>query len=445
MKHFSRRGFIKSSLVGAAGLTFLPLLQGFKLSPNNTIRIGFIGLGQQGMNLFNGFSSIPGVQIVAGADVYGIKRERFEKRVKDFYSGQNQIVDVKTYSDYRSILDRKDIDAVIIATPDHWHALIALDACAAGKDVYQEKPMTFTIKESLKVAKAVRKHNVIFAVGSQQRSDANFQHAVNMAHREPEAFGKLAKVNAYVGPGRPQSDVYVGPEPTPYDLPEETIPEDLDWHKWLGPLKYVHYNHRLNEPISLKPVKNETFWGAWRYYKETGGGFMCDWGAHNFDIAQWALQKDHSGPVKIIPAGYQGAKHLTFVYDNGLEMTNEPYDSNYTFGVKLWGTDGWIEVSRGKIAASHDSLLPVKAEGGDGGLYERSSSHLENFINSVKSRIDPIVPVEIGQRTTTTCILGNIATELNRPVNWSPTEQFFVNDPEAAKYYHREYHNGYKL
>lgn len=434
MKHLSRRGFIKSTVIGAAGLTFLPLLQGFKMSPNNTIRIGFIGLGQQAMNLFNGFSNIPGVQIVAGADVYGIKRQRFEKRVKDHYNALNQTIDIKTYKDYREILDRKDIDAVIIATPDHWHALMALDACAAGKDVYQEKPMTFTIKEGLKVQEAVRKNNIVFAVGSQQRSDPNFQHAVNMAHREAIGFGKLTRVNAFVGDA-----------PSPYNLPEEIIPEDLDWKQWIGPLEYVHYNSRLNPPISLNPESNESYWAEWRYFKETGGGYTCDWGAHNFDIGQWALRKDHSGPVKIIPPGYKDTKHLTYVYDDGVEMINEPYNENGTLGVKLWGTDGWIEVSRGRIAASHDSLLPIKDKNGDGGLYERSSSHLQNFIDAVKARVDPLVPVEVGHRTTTCCILGNIAVDLKRPIDWSPTKQYFINDPEAELQYHREYHNGYKL
>ena len=434
MKHLSRRGFIKSSATGAVGLTLLPMLQGFKFSPNNTVRIGFIGLGQQAVNLFNGFKNIAGVQIVAGADVYGIKRTRFENMVKNHYSALDQTVDVKTYKDYRSILDRKDIDAVIIATPDHWHALMAIDACVAGKDVYQEKPMTFTIKESLKVQEAVRKHNVVFAIGSQQRSDPNYQHAVNMVHREAEGFGKLAKVNAYVGA-----------PPAVYNLPEENIPEDLDWMNWLGPLEYVHYNSRLNPPITLNPVKNESYWAEWRYFKETGGGFMCDWGAHNFDIGQWALKKDRSGPVRIIPAGYKDTKHLTFVYDNGLEMTNEPYNDQKTLGVKLWGTDGWIEVSRGRITASHESLLPIKDDKLDPALYESSSSHLQNFIDAVKARIDPLVPVEIGQRTTTCSILGNIASELKRPVDWSPTSQYFINDPEAALHYHREYKNGYKL
>lgn len=280
MKSNSRRRFIQNSLLGVTGLTVLPWAKSFAVGANDTIRIGFIGLGQQAMNLFNGFRNIRGVQIVAGADVYGIKRERFEKRVKDHYQNLNQPVDVKTYKDYRHIIDRDDIDAVIIATPDHWHSLMALDACEAGKDIYQEKPITFTIKESLKVAEAVRRNNIIFATGSQQRSDSNYQHAVNMVHKEADGFGELAKVNAYVGPG-----------PDPYNLPEEKIPEDLDWRQWFGPLEYVHYNPALNPPISIDPAENETFWARWRYYKETGGGFTCDWGAHNFDIGQWGLKK----------------------------------------------------------------------------------------------------------------------------------------------------------
>ena len=425
----SRRKFIKTSAVGAAGLASFPFLQGFTAGANDTIRVGFIGLGQQAMNLLNGFRHINGVEVVAGSDVYGIKRQRFEKRVKEYYPDG----EVQTYLDYRAVIDRKDIDAVVIATPDHWHALIAIDACDAGKDIYMEKPITFTIKESLKVAEAVRVNNVIFATGSQQRSDSNFQHAVAMVHKE--AIGKLTKVQAYVGPG-----------PEPYDLPAEPIPEDLDWERWLGPLPHtIHFNSDLNLPISLDPPQNEQGWGRWRYYKETGGGFTCDWGAHNFDIGQWALKKDRSGPVKVIPPGYQGAKYLTYVYDNGLEMLNEPYDDNNTRGCKFWGEDGWIEVSRGRIAASDDSLLPPEQGERDAGLYERSAGHIEDFVNSVRSRRDPIAPVEVGQRTTACCILGNIALELNRPVRWSPEAQYFINDPEAELHFHRPYHNGYKL
>jgi len=432
MKNISRRSFLNKTAVGAAGVASLPLLQSFNMAANDTLRIGFIGLGQQAMNLFGGFSRIRNVEIVAGADVYGIKRERFEQRVKAFYQEKNMKVDVEVYADYRKILDRKDVHAVIIATPDHWHAIQAIDACNAGKDVYLEKPLTFSIKESLKLAEAVRRNNTILAVGSQQRSDVNYQHAVSMAHKE--AFGKLKKVWAYVGPG-----------PDPYDLPKQEVPADLDWKAWLGPMPYVHYNEALNPPVSLDPVQNETFWARWRYYKETGGGFTCDWGAHNFDIGQWAVGKDRSGPVKVTPPGYQGAEFLTYEYDNGIEMQNRPYNEEKTLGVKLWGEDGWIEVSRGRIAASDDSLLPETGEGGGDAKYEKASGHLENFISAVRGRIDPIVPVEVGQRTVVTCILGNIAYELGRPVAWSPKHQYFADDPEAELYFHREYENGFRL
>jgi predicted dehydrogenase len=432
MNTISRRRFIQYTLIGSAGVAALPLLKSCKTAANDVIRLGIIGLGQQAMNLMDGFNKIPGVEVVAGADVYGIKRERFEMRLKDFYQKANKKVDVKTYTDYRKILDRSDIDAVIISTPDHWHALIALDACRAGKDIYQEKPITFTIKESLLVADAVRKNKVIFAVGSQQRSDSNFQHAVNMVRKN--ALGDLKNINAYVGP-----------PPAPYDLPVEEIPADLDWEQWLGPGPVVTFNSKLNPPITLNPPQNETYWAAWRYYKETGGGYTCDWGAHNFDIGQWALNMDNGGPVKIIPAGFEDNKFLTYVYANGVMMSNEQWDGE-TRGVKFWGSDGWIEVSRGKIAASDDSLLPVKEKDDNKGLiYESGIEHLVNFIDCLRSRKEPIAPVEAGQRTATVCILGNIATELKRPLNWDPIKQNFVDDSEAAKYLHREYRNGYTL
>lgn len=433
MKDQSRRRFIKQTLVGATAITAMPLLQSFKVGANDTIRVGIIGLGQQAMNLMRGFARIPGIQIVAGADVYGIKRERFEKRMKDFYDKQNVSVEVKTYKNYKEVIDRKDIDAVVIATPDHWHALMAIDACKAKKDIYLEKPLTFTIKESLAVVKAVRDNDVILAVGSQQRSDHNFQHAVKMV--QESAIGKLRNINAYVGPA-----------PDPYNLPEEVIPADLDWNQWLGPLPYVHYNSRLNPPVSLDPPLNERYWAEWRYFKETGGGFTCDWGAHNFDIGQWGLDMDRGGPVKIIPEGHIETEHLTYVYANGVTMSNKAWDEKKTRGIKFWGSDGWIEVSRGRYAASDDSLLPAGYNDKNKGLlYESGTSHLDNFVESVRSRKDPIANVETGQRTCVTCILGNIASDLQRPVKWDPETQYFVNDPEAEKYYHREYRIGYKL
>jgi len=430
-KKFSRREFIGTSLIGMAGLTILP---GFKsinkvFGPNDTINLGFIGMGQQAMYLLSSFLSIEGVKVTAGCDVYGVKRLRFEKRVNEFYSKAKQKVEVKTYEKYQDLLARKDIDAVVIATPDHWHALIAIDACKAGKDVYLEKPFTFTIKEGLELIKAVRENNRILAVGSQQRSDPNFQLATQLV-REGK-IGKLEKINAYVGA-----------PPKPYDLPEEPLPADLNWDLWLGPNPFVHYNSQLNPPITVNPDSNEKFWGGWRWYKEVGGGFTTDWGAHMFDIAQMGMGMDKSGPVEIIPAGYQDTKFLTFKYANGVILTEEPFHS-MTKGVKFWGSDGWIEISREMFKASNSKLLPKSKK--EKGPYETKIPHQQNFIDSMRSRKDPVVTAEIGHRSCTVCNLGNIAYELMRPVKWNPESQTFVNDPEADKFFHRTYREGYSL
>ncbi len=191
----SRRKFIKTAAVGAVGVTVFPqFLTSCKQnkaagSDDEIIRLGFIGLGQQAMYLLNGFIGIPGVQVVAGSDVYGIKRERFLKRVNVHYADKQQEVAVETYENYKDLIAREDIDAVVIATPDHWHAFMAIDACNAKKNIYLEKPLTFTIKEGQMLVKAVRDNGVILGVGSQQRSDANFQHAVKMVQE-----GKIGKI-----------------------------------------------------------------------------------------------------------------------------------------------------------------------------------------------------------------------------------------------------------
>jgi len=425
----SRRSFLRTSMFGVAGLLVLPGLRGFS-AQNNKVNLAFIGLGRQAMYLLNGFINIEGVQVVAGCDVYGIKRLRFQQRVIDFYKKSGKKVNIKTYEHYSDLLSQPDIDAVVIAVPDHWHALIAIEAVKAGKDVYLEKPMTFTILEGQRLIEAVRANNRVLAVGSQQRSDPNFQYAVKLV--QDGKIGKIQKVNAYVG----------GP-PTPYDLPEEALPYDLNWDLWLGPNPYIHFNSQLNPPITLNPPKDEEFWGGWRWYKETGGGFTTDWGAHMFDIAQWGLGMDKSGPVEIIPAGYKDTKFLTFRYNDGVIMTEEKFNGDLK-GVKFWGSDGWIEVARGFFNASKDSLKPQKktSETGD---YETKASHHANFIDAVRSRLDPVASVEIGHRSCTVCNLGNIAYELNRPVKWDPEKESFFNDPEASKFLHRIYREGYSL
>lgn len=434
----SRRKFIKTAAIGTVGVAVFPqFLSSCKMSKKSTndeiIKLGFIGLGQQAMYLLNGYINIPGVKVVAGCDVYGIKRERFLKRVNEYYANNDveNIVDV--YEKYSDLIARDDIDAVVIAVPDHWHAFIAIQACKAKKDVYLEKPLTFTIKEGQELIKAVRSNGVILAVGSQQRSDPNFQHAVRMV--QEGKIGKIERVNAYVGA-----------PPIPYNLPEEPVPTDLNWSLWLGPSEYVHYNSQLNPVITINPEQNEQIWGAWRWYKELGGGFTTDWGAHMFDIAQWGLEMDGSGPVEIIPAGYQDTKFLTYKYANGTVMTEEPFDEKMTKGVKFWGDKGWIEVSRGHYLASDESLLPVKREETEG-AYETKIPHLNNFIESVKNRTEPQVPVEIGHSSCVVCTLGNIAYDLGRPVKWNPASEKFVNDSEADanRLFNKTYSEGYAL
>jgi predicted dehydrogenase len=434
----SRRKFMGTGLLGAAGLGVLPQVglageKRGKKDANETLRLGFIGLGRQGNGLLSSFLTLPDVEVVAGCDVYGDKRLRFLNKTEGFYKEKGKTVEIDVYENYHDLLARKDIDALVIASPDHWHALMAIDACKAGKDIYLEKPLTFTIKEGQELVKAVRDNSIVLATGSMQRSFANFQHAVKMVQKG--RIGAVSKVLACVG----------GP-PKPYDLPKEEIPASLQWDMWLGPLAAdVHFNNDLNPPISVNPPENEKVWGAWRWYKETGGGLTTDWGAHMFDIAQWAIGMDRNGPVEIIPAGYQDTKYLTFIYPNGVTVTEEPFDKKETRGCKFIGKDGWIEVSRSHYEASDPSLYQLLEDGENlrGGA---GTAHHIDFIESVRRRKDPIASVEIGHSTCVTCNLGNIAYDLGRPLKWDPAnEKFANNDTEAEKHLHRAYRPGYRL
>lgn len=436
---YSRRRFIGTTAAGMAGIAMIPGIssctQPTAAVAGSDITLGFIGLGRQAMFLLDAFSKIEGVKVVAGSDVYGRKRTRFENRVNEFYSKAEQNVEVKTYEKYSELLARQDIDAVVVATPDHWHALIAIAAIKAGKDVYLEKPMTFTIKEGQELVRTVRSTDRVLGIGSQQRSDPSFQHAVKLA--QTGALGQLEKINAYVGA-----------PPTPYLLPEEELPADLNWDLWLGPLPGdIHYNKELNPPISLDPPKDEEFWGGWRWYKEMGGGFTTDWGAHMFDIAQWGLGMDGSGPVEAAPIG-DGSEFMYFTYENGVVLTSEPFDEQMTKGVKFQGDKGWIEVSRGHYKASEDALMPPQAgEGSETTPYESRGSHHQNFIDAVRKRVDPIVPVETGHSSCTVCTLGNIACELGYPIKWDPVTQTFVDDENGAAtaLLHYKYREPYSL
>ncbi|AWW30718.1 gfo/Idh/MocA family oxidoreductase [Echinicola strongylocentroti] len=428
----SRRKFMGASALGATGLSFLPYLgfskpQQFTSSSLGTskVRLGFIGLGRQASGLLRNMMNIPNVEIIAGCDVYGVKRERFQHVVAEQYGKEPSSIPV--YEKYQDLLQRADVDAVVIATPDFWHALIAIDACRAKKDIYLEKPLTYTVKEGQELVKAVRDNSVVLAVGSQQRSEANFQYAVRMVQKGH--IGKVNHVKAHVG--QPTS-------PKPYDLSKESIPADLNWDLWLGPIKPVHYNAELNPPISLDPKKNENIWGAWRWYWETGGGLMTDWGAHMFDIAQWGIGMDRHGPVEVAPE--KDNNPLTFTYANGIVMTAEPFDGG-TRGVRFIGDKGWIQVSRQGFKSSIPDLAVPEAEKST----INAHPHHVDFIESVIRRKDPIASVEIGHSTCTVCTLGNISNKLGRKLKWNPTQQTFEQDAEAEAMLHYDYENGYSL
>ena len=442
-----RREFLKLSALGAAAAV-VPTGIARAASPapaapsktaksaNGKVNLGFIGLGQQAMYLLSAFIEFDDVRVLAGCDVYDIKRDRFVRRVKQYYQGKGEKkVKVDVYEDYQDLLARKDIDAVVIATPDHQHALIAIAACKAGKDVYLEKPMTLTIYEGQQLCKAVRKYNRILQVGSHQRSSAEFIQAATVCREG--LLGKIERIKVFTGrnSANPNSAA-----PVPCDLPKMEVPAGLNWDKWLGPLPTsVYYSHDMNP--SVNDEHDESCWGAWRWYKPSGGGLMTDWGAHMFDVAQWALGKDGLGPQKISPAGYGPYEALTYEYDNGVIMTEERYNGNEQ-GLQIYGENGWIKVCRGSYRAS-DKKFENANLSIEGGAYEAQSGHRRVWIDCVKAHIDPNCPVETGHSSCTVCNLGNIAMELGRPVIWNPIVQKFMNDPEATKLLHYKYRDGY--
>lgn len=467
-KGLNRRDFIGLSALGLTGLTILPsyMIKGFRIAPSDRVVMGWIGAGRQALSDMRSFSRVAGVQIVAVADVDSMKQIRFKNRVEAWQEEQGLAPRCDMYERYEEILERTDIDAVEVVTPDHWHALQTIHACQAGKDVYVQKPLSYTIQEALKMKRVAEDCRRVVQVGSQQRSSEEFQKAIELVRNG--SIGHIEKIYAKVGD-----------PPTPLDLPEMPIPGNLNWNLWLGPLNdgKIKYHPDLAPPISLDPEENETLWGAWRWYLETGNGYTADWGAHMFDIAQAAIGMDGSGPVEMIPKGYNKTEYMTFKYANGIVMTEQPYleDNPTAQGIKFIGDDGWIEVGRGYIACSKPRLIPEEIAGtrpmtreqrqaqqqqqqqqqqqarpapqASQLQFEISPPHMQNFIDCVRSRKDPIAPVQVGCSTAILCCLGNIANELQRPVKWNPATHHFIDDEEASN--HRlmqyKYRNPYKL
>ena len=414
----SRRNFIKQSASALAGYIIVPRFVLGGVSPNGSkyippsdmISLGFIGCGKQGKILSNYFLTTNEIRIVAISEVYKDKAELMLKTIKTNQEKNKQAVnnDIGVHNDFRELLTRKDIDAVVIATPDHWHAAVAVRAAEAGKDIYCEKPLALTVKEGRAMVNATRKHNRIFQTGSMQRSWPEFRQAVEIIRNGFIGEIKSIKVN-------------VGPPSITYDLPEQPVPDGLDWNKWLGPNEFKHFNAELAPPITQDVYPN------WRKYKEFGGGQVTDWGAHMFDIAQWALDMDNSGPTEIFAPD---AEHpfLTYKYKNGIIMTHEKWEWNNA--VLFIGTEGELRIARGKLETTPASVKD-KIIGDTQKHVYKSENHYKDFLNAMRTRTKPICDVEIGHRTATVCNIGNIAYQIKRPLKWDPKKEKFKDDAEA--------------
>lgn len=415
----SRRDFIKQSATALAGFIIVPrhVLGGTRpdgskyIAPSDMISLGFIGCGKQGRILSNSFLATNEIRILALSEVYNDKTELMLRTIKSNQEKYKQAAngqDISVYTDFRELLSRKDIDAVVIATPDHWHAAMAIRAAEAGKDIYCEKPLSLTVKEGRAMVKAARKHDRIFQTGSMQRSWPEFRQAVELIR------------NGYIGEIK-SIKVNIGTPPVAYNLPEEVIPAGLDWKKWLGPNEYKPFNAELAPPVTKDVYPN------WRLYKEFGGGMVTDFGAHMFDIAQWALDMDNSGPVEVFAPD---ADHpvLTFKYKNGVVMTHEKWEWNNA--LLFTGTEGEVRIGRGKLETTPAALKNQVIGDAQKHVY-KSENHYKDFLNAMRTRKKPICDVEIGHRTASVCNIANIAYQLKRPLKWNPKKEKFKNDAEA--------------
>ena len=415
----SRRNFVGTAAASAAAFTVIPGMSFAGGAENGRIRLGFIGTGIQSHGLLKSLLKCPETVTMACCDVVSTKVDKFkgEAQVLNDEKFKGEKNEVTIYKDYRELLSRKDIDAVVIATPDHWHAQIAVDAAKAGKDIYCEKPMAATVAEGRAMVNATRKYKRVFQTGNMQRSWVNFRHASELV------------LNGYIGDIK-EVNVNVGPPVKALDLPVVPCPDNVDWDMWVGPSFYREYS-----PVLAPPVENKNF-PDWRNYREFGGGMITDWGAHMFDIAQWGLGMDNSGPVEFNPPSEHAVIGLQMKYANGVIMNHSKWgESN---AVQFIGTKGKIEVSRSFLRSDPADIVKMEIEATDKRLY-KSDNHYQDWIDAIKKRTKPICDVEVGHRTSSLCNIANIAYELQRPLKWNPKKEVFIDDPAANNMLTRTY------
>jgi predicted dehydrogenase len=429
--HVSRRRFLKST--AAAGLAAPYLIPSGVLAregtPGANDRIGLagIGVGRQGGGIFRSAHSSKDTRTVAVADVNLSRAQRWAKDTG-----------AEPYQDYRQLLERKDVDAITTATPDHWRSLVCIHACQAGKDVYAEKPMTLTIREGRLMVDAVRKYKRVFQTGSQQRSQAGNRFGCELIRN-----GRIGKIQTVIG--------HNYPSPWECGFAAQTVPPGLDWDMWCGPTDVVPFHNDLYAPRA-KPG-----WISFRLYS---GGEMTGWGAHGLDQVQWALGMDESGPVEIWTEGDKfnpptytepesrsrgeslGRTPMIFYrYANGITLK---LDRGNPGGAIFIGDKGKIEIFRGRVTSNPAEIVKQPTRDDEIHLYE-SSNHMQNWLDCIKTREKPVADVEIGHRSATVCHLGNIARWLGRPLKWDPVKEVFPGDAEANTYVDRPRRKPYVL
>jgi predicted dehydrogenase len=421
----TRRSFLKSSLAAGVAPTIMPSWLFGVDAPSKKITVGCIGVGGHGTgHNLRAYIKQSDARVVMVCDVDGKRMERAKKMVDSYYRDSGS--GCATTKDFREVLARPDIDAVMISTPDHWHTLMSVLALRSGKDVQCEKP-TLTIDEGKILIREVRKHNKVFQTSTEDR-------AIPVYHRMAELvrngrIGKLEKIEVIL-PKQPKGPGNPAPQP---------VPSELDYDMWLGPAPEAPYT---------KDRVHFNFRWIWDY----SGGIICDWGAHLFDTAQWANDTERSGPVEIDGKGthWEGGLYdtvkdydVSYRYENGVVMTCTSGNPSLKFiGSKGWvGNFGW----RAELQASSDKILNSVIEKGETRLFTNPAGEHRNFLDCVKSRKDPYFPVDIGHRVSTVCHLANLSIKLGRPLKWNPVKEHFLNDNEANRLRSRDMRKPWSL
>lgn len=411
----NRRDFLQTGTATVAGLWLAPSIAARaaqRAAANDRIAVAMIGCGKMANDYhLPSLLGSPLTQVVAVCDVDQTRREHAQQRVDQHYSdAKRDFKGCAAYVHFRDVLTRDDIDAVCIATPDHWHAIPLIEACRAGKDVYCEKPLTLSLAEAQRCVEAARQFGRVVQTGSQQRSGVfgPFREAVDIIRS-----GRLGRID--------RVSVGVGGPSRPCDLPGEELEPGLEWDLWLGPAPWREYNSVLS------PRGVHTHFPNWRAYREYSGGTHTDIGAHHYDIAHWALELDQSGPIEIIPPDDPNAERgVRYRYPGDLIV-----EHGGPGGCVFHGENGWLRIDRGHLSSQPESIvtepLPESAT-----RLAVSPGHHQNWLDCILTRERPIADVEAGARTVATILLGNLAYWHREPIGWDPQTWRFTNPSQTG-------------